>query len=122
MNLQFAVIRFAAKVYCGSGGSKRGRAMKKTLTVLVVVVCVLGVTEVGKDKAHGLAASELATFTDFYCVGNLGLGLDLASTGTSGEASLPGKVARVHKLPEPATMMLFGLGLLGLASFRKRFK
>jgi len=50
------------------------------------------------------------------------------SSNAVGEASAPGYTIKtgepnppVHPTPEPATLLLFGAGAVGLAAFRKKF-
>lgn len=85
------------------------------------MVCVLGVTQSKKDGTQGAEASRMDVFADYFGTNQLVLGPD--SNPSKGYASFPANEEPAPRLPEPATMMLFGLGLLGLATFfKRRFK
>lgn len=92
----------------------------RRLVVLVIGVGLLGGAQFGDGEVRHSAASQAAVYADYF--GTNHPVLDLAPAAANGGADLSGSEAPVPAFPEPATMMLFGLGLLGLASFKRRFK
>lgn len=87
---------------------------------MVIGVCLLGGAQFGEGEVRHSAASQAAVYADYF--GTNHPALDLSPAAPNGGADLSGPQNRIAAFPEPATMMLFGLGLLGLASFKRRFK
>jgi len=83
---------------------------------------VLGTLSLGQTSGSGIWGSDTlaVTLTQDYDV----VIAVFASSAWSGSGGLRGidNVSLTAPVPEPATMLLLGAGLLGLAGFRKRFK
>ena len=72
----------------------------------------------GDDFRYDLTASQLGDLASFLEDGIFGLGFDPNCHYTNGGMSFTIHTTNIPQVPEPAIVLLFGLGLLGLAGVR----
>jgi hypothetical protein len=72
-----------------------------------------------QDITYNFSAAEIAELNSFAADGAFGFGFDPDCHFWNNGISLTIETAQA---PEPATMLLFSSGLLGLAGFRRKFK
>ncbi len=78
------------------------------------------VPQFNRGGYSGFAPSESAAYADYLGATLSDLRLERVNANTNIVSPL--KKDHTASLPEPAVMMIFGFGLMGLASLKRRFK
>ncbi len=99
--------------------------MKKWLFIIAVVILALNIESADKAPASPQTDTQKAFFAvspsnDWSCLDPPNLVRRVDEEVEDGSSAVSVKTDTGRQFPEPATMFLLGMGLMGMASFKKR--